>query len=244
MEIIPLSEGTFTVDRTKEFLPFDKEKDILTDRPRGSLLVEVQPFAVRMDDEVILFDTGLGFSQDGEMQLHRNLKDHGILPEDITRVLLSHLHKDHSGGILDKNNSKPAFANATYYVGGREFQNAMESNTASYRRSDFETLSDSSQLSLLSEGGTITNNIHYELSGGHSPYHIVFWLKENGEIIFFGGDEAPQHQQMKNRFMAKYDHDGRKAMELRSRWWAQGKDEGWTFLFYHDIRNPFVKPLK
>ena len=116
----------------------------------------------------------------------------------------------------------------------------MDNKTASYNKNDFEILSSSSQLTLLADNGTITNNISYELSGGHSPYHIVYWLKENGETIFFGGDEAPQHQQMKNRFMAKYDHDARKAMELRSQWWAQGKEEGWTFLFYHDIKNPSV----
>jgi hypothetical protein len=43
MKIIPLSEGTFTIDQSKKFLPFDLDKDILTDRPQGSLLVEFNP---------------------------------------------------------------------------------------------------------------------------------------------------------------------------------------------------------
>ena len=240
MEIFPLSEGTFTVDRAKVFVPFNKENDVLTERSKGSLLVEVQPFAVKMQGDIILFDTGLGFKHDGQMQIHQNLMKHNIYPEQVTKVLLSHLHKDHSGGIADNDSSTLTFPNATYYVGGKELQNAMDNKTASYNKNDFEILSSSSQLTLLADNGTITNNISYELSGGHSPYHIVYWLKENGETIFFGGDEAPQHQQMKNRFMAKYDHDARKAMELRSQWWAQGKEEGWTFLFYHDIKNPSV----
>ena len=49
---------------------------------------------------------------------------------------------------------------------------------------------------------------------------------------------APQMNQMKNRFVAKYDYDGKKCMELRQKWWTQGEREGWTFLFYHDIKNP------
>ena len=63
--------------------------------------------------------------------------------------------------------------------------------------------------------GTIDEYIHYEITGAHSPFHQVFWIEENGEKIFFGGDVAPQLQQMKNRFKAKYDYDGAKAMELR-----------------------------
>jgi hypothetical protein len=46
---------------------------------------------------------------------------------------------------------------------------------------------------------------------------------------------------MKSRFVAKYDANGKRAMELRQEWWAKGKEAGWTFLFYHDIRTPFVK---
>jgi hypothetical protein len=46
MQIIPLSEGAFTIDKTKRFVPFDTAQDDLQQRPVGSLLVEVQPFAV------------------------------------------------------------------------------------------------------------------------------------------------------------------------------------------------------
>ena len=46
---------------------------------------------------------------------------------------------------------------------------------------------------------------------------------------------------MKHRFVAKYDHDGKKAMELRRGWWEQGQREKWTFLFYHDVKNPVIE---
>ncbi|MBX5438050.1 MAG: MBL fold metallo-hydrolase, partial [Thermoflavifilum sp.] len=45
-KIIPLTEGTFTVDKTKQFIPFDPQRDRLQDRPKGSLLIEIQPFLV------------------------------------------------------------------------------------------------------------------------------------------------------------------------------------------------------
>ena len=79
------------------------------------------------------------------------------------------------------------------------------------------------------------------MTQAHSPYHQVFWIKEDEKTIFFGGDDAPQLGQMKHRFVAKYDHDGKKAMELRRSWWETGQDEKWTFLFYHDVKNPTVE---
>jgi hypothetical protein len=57
--------------------------------------------------------------------------------------------------------------------------------------------------------------------------------------VFFGGDEAPQLQQMKSRFVAKYDHDGKRSMELRQEWRKKGEEEQWQFLFYHDIKTPY-----
>jgi glyoxylase-like metal-dependent hydrolase (beta-lactamase superfamily II) len=99
MKIIPLSEGSFTIDHTKIFLPFDTTKDDLQQRSRGSLLVEIQPFLVETKKDLILLDTGLGFSENGVLQLYNNLAFHGYSAGDITMVLMSHLHRDHAGGL-------------------------------------------------------------------------------------------------------------------------------------------------
>ena len=104
MKVIPLSEGSFTIDKTKLFVPFDTSTDDLQKRPVGSLLVEVQPFVVITSEDVLLLDTGLGFNTDkGNLQLHQNLIDNDINPSEITKVLMSHLHKDHAGGVIDEN---------------------------------------------------------------------------------------------------------------------------------------------
>src|ERR1043166_6952095 len=111
--IYPLSEGEFTVGRDKIFVPFDTANDVLNERPIGSLLIEVQPFLVTLEDEVIVLDTGLGFAnKNGKMMLHAALEAHGFRPEDVTKVLMSHLHKDHAGGLLHREGSravKPTF---------------------------------------------------------------------------------------------------------------------------------------
>ena len=94
------------------------------------------------------------------------------------------------------------------------------------------------QVHLLHGNGVLNGYIKYEVTGAHSPFHQVFTIVDGGEKLFFGGDDAPQLQQMKSRFVAKYDYDGKKCMELRQQWWKQGEQEHWTFLFYHDIASP------
>lgn len=235
-KIIPLSEGVFTVGRDKEFHPFDLENDILTDRSTGSLLVEVQPFAIVNAEDVILLDCGLGFNHPtGNSQLINNLTLHDIQPEDVTMVLLSHLHKDHSGG-LDIN----AFPNATFYIYRREYEYALEVGKPSYFPEDLAQLEHAHNVEWLHGAqGSIKRYIAYEHSGGHSREHIVFKIfNEDGSIIFYGGDEAPQYKQVKTKYVAKYDYDGKKAMDLRQKWAQEAADHNWTMLFYHDIQKP------
>jgi glyoxylase-like metal-dependent hydrolase (beta-lactamase superfamily II) len=242
MRIIPLSEGTFTIDKTKLFIPFNEENHDLQKRPVGSLLVEIQPFVVITSKDILLLDTGLGYEKKGKMQLHNNLTEAGINPEEITKVLLTHLHKDHAGGVsMGDNHLKLSFPDALYYLQERELNFALEKGFPSFIPEELKVLKNSSQVVLLKDDeGTIDNNIHYKVTAAHSPYHQVFWIKDNDKTIFFGGDDAPQLQQMKHRFAAKYDFNGTKAMELRREWWKQGQQEHWTFLFYHDVQHPLV----
>jgi len=246
MKILPLSEGAFTIDKTKIFVPFNLDKDDLQQRPIGSLLVEVQPFCIITNQDILLLDTGLGFQIQNEPQIYFNLKSQGINPSQITKVLISHLHKDHAGGISFRNNIghySLAFPNATYYVQKQEFSFAMDTGYPSYITDEFAALYHHPQVQWLEGNGSIDNYIHYQITNAHSPYHQVFTIKENNETIFFGADDAPQLKQMKNKFVAKYDFDGKKSMELRQQWWQQGQQDKWQFLFYHDIKTPIYQHL-
>lgn len=246
MQIYPLSEGVFTIGHDKIFVPFDESKDVLTDRPTGSLLVEIQPFLVKKNNELIVLDTGLGFSKNGTPQIHQNLRALGFEPGDVTKVLLSHLHKDHAGGLMHRMStgaSAPMFPNATYYIHRQEADFALSNGKPSYMPEEIEPLLQTNQIHWLDgEEGEIGYGISWWHSGGHAPWHIVWLLEEKTESgnsrLFFGGDEAPQLRQLKYNYVAKYDHDGRRASQLRKEWAETGKAAGWEFLFYHDVKTP------
>lgn len=246
MQLFPLSEGSFTIDSSKLFVPFDETKHQLNDRPTGSLLVEIQPFLVKTSRDLLLLDTGLGFADEsGNLQIHQNIRKAGFNPEDVTKVLLSHLHKDHAGGVSNPSGKRFGvaevmnFPNAEYYLQQRELDFAWQKGMPSFKTDEIEPLMHSHQVRFMHEDkGTIDDYISYELTGGHSPFHQVFWIRDEGETVFFGGDEAPQLSQMKVRYKTKYDYQPEVSMQLRQQYWERGNAEGWTFLFYHDIKSP------
>lgn len=246
LQVYPLSEGTFTVGHDKKFIPFEPQNDVLEQRPTGSLLVEIQPFLVDTGKDLIVLDTGLGFSgANGHLQIHNNLREHGYEPGDVTKVLLSHLHKDHIGGATFVNEHglvTPTFPQAQYCIYQPEARFAVEKGAPSYVPSDVANLLGLENILWLNgEQGDIDGYIQYTHSGGHCPEHIVFLIEFAGRKIFYGGDEAPQYKQVKTRYVAKYDFDGRKAMELRNQYADQGRREDWELLFYHDVKTPISK---
>lgn len=246
-KIYPLSEGVFTIGHDKQFVPFNLHEDELNSRPVGSLLVEIQPFLVVTNKDVMILDTGLGFKNaNGELQIHDNLRNIGYDPEQVTKVLLSHLHKDHAGCLVYQDNNgvtKTTFPNAQYYIYRPEADFALSTGYPSYHPDEIEPLLTTSQVHWLDgESGSIDDGfITYTHTGGHCPQHIVYLIHDGDEKIFFGGDEAPQLKQMKIKYVAKYDYDGKKAMQLREQFAEQGKQEGWYFLFYHDVQSAIAK---
>ncbi|WP_232538705.1 MBL fold metallo-hydrolase [Chitinophaga tropicalis] len=244
--IIPLSEGSFTVDATKRFIPYNPAQDTMQQRTSGSLLVEIQPFLVITAHDYILLDTGLGFRYpNGVLQIHQHLIDNGINPMEITKVLMSHLHKDHSGGVSSTDpvtgQRELTFPHATYYVNRHEMEYALENDGKSYLAEDVAILQQKDNVIFTEGDGTIDDYITYEVTGAHCPYHQTFLIDDDGEKLFFGGDEAPQVSYMKRRFAAKYDYDGKRGMELRQQFIQRGQKDNWTFLYYHDTKVPYNK---
>ena len=165
-QVFPLSEGVFTIGHDKIFHSFDLEKDILNERPIGSLLVEVQPFLVITSSDILLLDAGLGFNTSNrQLQIHDNLTRLGYSPNDITKVLLTHLHKDHAGGISFKNyrgEVELSFPKAQYFIHRNEVKIAMEIGYPSYIPEELSPVINSENVVFL-EGneGFIGEEIFY-----------------------------------------------------------------------------------
>ncbi|WP_160068601.1 MBL fold metallo-hydrolase [Sphingobacterium bovisgrunnientis] len=230
-----LFEGSFSVDASKKFVPFDPEKDDPKSRP-ASLFVHVHPFLIESSNGLILCDAGLGFRTDeDELLIHQNIRKLGFEPEDVKYVLMSHLHKDHTGGLVDFKDGvgRVAFPEAEYIIQRGEWENAYSTESASYRTEVFDVIQRSGNLTLVEGEGIVNNEIRYEINGGHTEYHQAFHIETGGEHFFFGGDVLPEPEELFKNFIAKYDFDGRASRDKRKEYWEQGAPEGWIYLFYH-----------
>jgi glyoxylase-like metal-dependent hydrolase (beta-lactamase superfamily II) len=235
LQVFTLHEGSYSVDASKKFIPFDPAKDNPKDRP-ASLFIHVQPFLVKQANLLLLIDTGLGYSdENGTLILHNNIRNAGFEPEDVNYVLMSHLHFDHSGGMVHdyKGKMELSFPHATYVIQQGEWESAFTSSSSSYHTEIFDFLQRNAQLEFIEGTGELIKGITYQLTGAHCPYHQVYLIEENGEKVFFGGDVLPEPEELIRRFIAKYDFDGRKAMELREEFGKQAAAAHWKCLFYH-----------
>lgn len=243
MKIIPLPEGIYTVTPDKVFTSITKEELGTTDK--SLLTMGICPFLIVLPNDIVLADTGLGFTNAGKPIIIGLIEEAGFKANQITKILLSHLHKDHVEGLgyMDDGVFVQNFPDAKIYLQQNELHYALDQVAShSFNQEILEEITRLPNLVLMNDdSGTISDYITYEVTGGHTPFHQVFWFKQDAVTAFYGADNLPQKSYLKFHIAYKSDYDGKKAMEDRQNWEQQAKDKNWTVLFYHDISKNAVE---
>jgi len=238
LEIYRLNEGYFSVGEDKVFLPTDPTSFL----PPKSLFVAINPFLVKGPEDIMLLDCGLGAEAEGRSITHLvgQLSRHRVQREDVTKVLLSHLHFDHVGGAIYEmlGEDVPTFPNAAYYVQRAEIDAAYKGKSATFRDRVVEALDRAGQLVLLDGDVQINDSIRARVTGGHTEAHQVFYIESMGRTVLYGGDVLPQPSQVNRRFKAKYDFDPDVSQEQRSVLAREAVENGYLVLFYHSTQEP------
>jgi len=238
MTIYPILEGTYNVTKQKEFT-------YLLDQnlPSEGINLNVCPFLIQTDSDLILIDCGFGALKDDKTYLIAKLNSYGFSETDISIILISHLHKDHITGLGQIKNGEfnCYFPNAKIYIQKNEMDYALKQDSFSYDVQFLSEIKDYKNIVYLnSNKGQINDAITYEIVGGHVPFQQVFWIEEDCEIAFFGADNLPQLNYLKYQAAFKNDVDGFKAMNDRIEWQEKAQLENWTILFYHG-KKTFMK---
>ncbi|WP_347217299.1 MBL fold metallo-hydrolase [Chryseobacterium sp.] len=242
MKIIPLKEGNFSASKVKDFTLLTEENfDIIP-----GIKMSVQPFLIITENDYILLDAGIGWKNEaGQTVISEIFERENVRPEQITKLLLSHLHKDHIDGAVMRtdNGYEATFPNAQIYIQKRELDFAMENKgNPSFDFTILENLIQLPNIIWMNEDkGQITDEISYEVVGGHTPFMQVFWIRENEDIAFYGADDLPQASYLKYHLAYKSDFDGRKAMELRLLWEKEARENNWKILLYHDLDQSIIE---
>lgn len=201
----------------------------------------------------VLIDTGVGerltekeqalYRVDREGGLRARLAELRIEPEDVTHVVLTHLHFDHLGGAVVRDGAghlKPAFPRARHFVQQGELDVALrptnERIAAAYGHAPecLEPLRNSGLLEPLLGETSITPELRVLVTGGHTPSHQCPVLEGGGESFVHLGDVAPTRAHLRPAWNQAYDVDPLETMEAKKRLLARAADEGWWVSFDHD----------
>jgi len=195
-----LSDGFFGLDGGAMFGVVPKPVWERTNPPdeRNRIRLALRPLLVVTAKERVLIDTGIGDKWDARnTDIYRiehtdtidsSLARAGFHPEDITKVVLTHLHFDHAGAATKLNSSGkpvPRFPNARYYVQQREWEAALNPNRrskASYLPQDFLPLQEAGLLELVDGNSELVPGLELVLTGGHTPGHQIAVISANPEF--------------------------------------------------------------
>ncbi|WCM43413.1 MBL fold metallo-hydrolase [Flavobacterium sp. CBA20B-1] len=240
MELTVIKQGNFKIAKNKKFKLLDPN-----DVSKGIKLA-VQPFLITTLNDCILLDVGLDFLEDKQPAILKQLATHGVHPDNITKILISHFHKDHVGGLGYFNTENEWVANfpkATIYLNKQAFEHALEQKTnPSY---DHEMLQQLQKMSAIfwidTAEGWLTPEIGFLVTNAHDVFHQVFWITDKTTTFFYGADDLPTTAYLKRAIAYKTDYNGEKAMKLRKIWKEKAKAENWHILLYHDLKDPVVQ---
>ncbi|MFD0980949.1 MBL fold metallo-hydrolase [Tropicimonas aquimaris] len=138
------------------------------------------PTLVRTGENVILFDTGLN-----PAGITGALGETGVAPEDVTHVVLTHMHGDHIGGLME--DGKETFANAAYITGQAEYDHWAAAGNEGF---DTKVKPLSEKMSFLADGDSVASGITAVAAAGHTPGHMAYMLESGGSQMLLMADLA------------------------------------------------------
>lgn len=260
-EVIPLPTGIFGLDGGAMFGTVPKvlwEKSNPPDE-KNRIPMEARALLLKSPTRKVVIDTGNGgdfILKYGEKlgakfadlynisatgpSLKKSLAAAGVAPEDVTDVILTHLHFDHAGGATTERDGKLAstFSNARYYVQSQNLETASKPNLrekASYFPANFEPLKQEGKLILLNGDQTdLLPMISVYVSNGHTQGQQIVKVSDGKTSLLYCGDVVPTSSHVRTAWLMGYDLNPVLLMEEKAKFLNEAAKENWYLFFEHD----------
>jgi len=203
-------------------------------------------------NRLILIDNGMGEKQsekffgyyylNGIHSLKKSLHDAGVDFNDITDVVLTHLHFDHCGGSVKwntmKDNYELTFPNATYWVHESHWNHAINPNPrekASFLKENMLPIQELGHLKFMPDNLQITDNISGILAQGHTESMFCPKIFIGNQTLVFMADMIPSIGHIKPNYVMGYDIRPLETMKERESFLKKAVSDEYILFFEHDL---------
>jgi len=260
-KLIALETGCFALDGGAMFGVVPKNlwirKNPADDANRIDLALRT--LLLISDEKKILIDTGIGekFSEKWQkiykidhsrQSLLSSLKAYSVSPDQITDVILTHLHFDHCGGTTFRENDSTLlrFPNATYHIQKEQWQWAnepSEKDHASFLPENFAILKDSAKLNLINGSLKLFPGIETLVMYGHTPGMQLLKISDHNQTVLYCSDLIPTASHIAVPWVMAYDNYPLKTIAEKVNILPGAVSENWLLFFEHDLARAagFVK---
>ncbi|MHB2154220.1 MBL fold metallo-hydrolase [Calditrichota bacterium GD2] len=255
-EIFTVNSGIFSLDGGAMFGVVPK---VLWNKTNPAdelnrIQLALRTLVIKGDGRIILIDAGVGNKMNEKLRkiynidtqqndLERGLAEKGIRPEQVTDVIITHLHFDHVGGAtrLDNGLLKPTFPNARYYVQGEQWHwanNPSEKDRASYMPENFKPIEEAGLLVELNGPGEVLPGIETLVMYGHTHGMQLPKISDGKSTLLYCADLIPTASHIPLPYIMAYDNNPLITLEEKKRLLPQAVREKWILVFEHDPFRP------
>jgi len=203
-------------------------------------------------DRRILFDNGYGDKQDekffryvylnGGDGLEGALGKAGYRPEDITDMVLTHLHADHCGGGVrynaDRTGFETVFPNAIYWISHTHWEWATHPNLReedAFLEENILPMEESGQLKLIEENTELVPGVYLRIFNGHTRGQMIPFIRHKGHTLVFMADLIPSVAHLPLLYNMSYDIEPLVTLEEKNSFLREAYENNYTLFFEHDL---------
>ena len=207
---------------------------------------------VETDDRKILIDCGIGDKQsekffanyylNGDDRLDKSLAEIGLGVDDITDVILTHLHFDHCGGAIRWNEERtdylPTFRNATYITSKAQWDWATHPNNrekASFLKENILPIMEKGRVKLVDSDCDLFPGISVRIFNGHTDGQVIPFVTYKEKTIVFMADLLPSSAHIPLPYVMSYDTRPLITLKEKEAFMNEAAKNGYILFLEHDL---------